>query len=242
VNEGDFLARVAARLGRAAPLLEPPAYENAGVPDIWKEYRLSQEERVTMFRREWEKLGGQCECFADVESLRRGLSELLSFLAPSRVGLWGGHTLVPYHLEPVLAPYTAVGWEPREKTGENVVRSERIGLFAAADVGITGADYAIADTGTVVLFSGPDKGRSVSLLPRVHIAIIPASRIWTRMGDVLEEIARHGTDPQRMPASIQWITGPSRSSDIENDLTIGVHGPIAVYALIVKNGGGESSG
>src|SRR5690606_32616083 len=103
--------------------------------------------------------------------------------------------------------------------------------FAAeADVGMAVVDFAVAHTGSVVVTSSPMKGRSVSLLPTAFMAIIPVERVKSKLGEVMNEIrgmAQHG-----MPAGIHFISGPSRSADIENDLTIGVHGPGIVYALL----------
>ncbi len=102
---------------------------------------------------------------------------------------------------------------------------------AEADFGIVIADHAVAYTGSVTVLSAPNKGRSVSLLPTVLFIIIPVERLKTRLGEVLATFDEAGRE--QLPAGIHFISGPSRSSDIENDLTIGVHGPGIVYALIV---------
>ena len=103
----------------------------------------------------------------------------------------------------------------------------------AADIGVIVADYAVSATGTIVTMSSADKGRSVSLLPPMLIAIVPASCIRSSLGEVMSQISAIGME--RMPAGIHFISGPSRSADIENDLTIGVHGPGIVYALIFED-------
>lgn len=92
-------------------------------------------------------------------------------------------------------------------------------------------DHAAAYTSSMVVLSSKDKGRSVSLLPTVLMAIIPVDRLKTRLGEVMVHFDEGGRES--LPAGIHFISGPSRSSDIENDLTIGVHGPGVVYALIV---------
>lgn len=89
----------------------------------------------------------------------------------------------------------------------------------------------MAYTGSVVVLSAKEKGRSVSLLPTVLFIVIPVERLKTRLGEVLVGLDEAGREA--LPAGVHFITGPSRSSDIENDLTIGVHGPGIVYALIV---------
>ncbi|MNW03394.1 Lactate utilization protein C [compost metagenome] len=92
-------------------------------------------------------------------------------------------------------------------------------------------DFAVAYTGSLVVQSAAEEGRSVSLLPTALFAIIPVERMKTRLGEVLDTFDAVGRET--LPAGIHFISGPSRSADIENDLTIGVHGPGIVFALLV---------
>ena len=95
------------------------------------------------------------------------------------------------------------------------------------DVGITTAQVAIAETGTLVLDSACEKHRLVSLVPPVHIAIINASAIVETLGDALTLLQEKEISP-----AITFITGPSRTADIELTLTIGVHGPQELYVIV----------
>jgi L-lactate dehydrogenase complex protein LldG len=97
------------------------------------------------------------------------------------------------------------------------------------DVGITTAQAAIAETGTLVLESAAERHRLVSLVPPVHIAIIAASRIAASLGEALA-LLREGKD---LSPAVTFITGPSRTADIELTLTIGVHGPQELYVIVV---------
>jgi L-lactate dehydrogenase complex protein LldG len=96
------------------------------------------------------------------------------------------------------------------------------------DVGITTAQAAIAETGTLVLDSSHERHRFVSLVPPAHIAIIRASQICRTLAEVLTLLRK---DKEVSPA-VTFITGPSRTADIELTLTIGVHGPQALYVII----------
>jgi len=112
----------------------------------------------------------------------------------------------------------------------------RSGLLRATErcrLGVVCPDYAIANTGTLVLQACGGRGRSVSLLPSVLLAVFPAERLVMRMGEALERLRSEGETKGGLPSSITLVTGPSRSADIENDLTIGVHGPGKVHALIL---------
>ena len=96
------------------------------------------------------------------------------------------------------------------------------------DVGITKAQAAIAETGTLVLDSSAEKNRLVSLVPPIHIAILDASRIYSTLGEMLSALQSGG----EVSPAITFITGPSRTADIELTLAIGVHGPQELYVII----------
>jgi L-lactate dehydrogenase complex protein LldG len=101
------------------------------------------------------------------------------------------------------------------------------------DVGLSTAQAAIAETGTLVLESESERHRLVSLVPPVHIAIVEASSIVLTLGEALA--IAHGNGLRELSPTITFITGPSRTADIELTLAIGVHGPQELY-VIVKDG------
>lgn len=96
------------------------------------------------------------------------------------------------------------------------------------DVGITSAQAAIAETGTLVLDSVHERHRLVSLVPPVHIAIVNASTIYETVGEALSSLRKQ----QELSPAVTFITGPSRTADIELTLTVGVHGPQELYVII----------
>jgi L-lactate dehydrogenase complex protein LldG len=97
-------------------------------------------------------------------------------------------------------------------------------------VGITSAFCAIAETGTLMTLSGPDTPATVSLLPETHIAVLREGRIVRSMEDAwaLLRRARMG-----MPRGVNFISGPSRTADIEQTVTLGAHGPYRVHIILV---------
>ena len=99
---------------------------------------------------------------------------------------------------------------------------------ARADAGITGAEYALAETGTVVISSGEDKARATSLLPPVHIVLLPESHILPS----IFEWVRLRPDP--MPANLVLVSGPSKTADIEQTLIVGVHGPKRFIVVVYE--------
>ena len=96
-------------------------------------------------------------------------------------------------------------------------------------VGITGAYCGIAETGTLVALSGPDTPGSVSLLPETHIAVLPRARIVAAMEDVWALLRSERGAP---PRAVNFISGPSRTADIEQTVTLGAHGPSRVHIVL----------
>lgn len=107
--------------------------------------------------------------------------------------------------------------------------------MAEADIGITEADFGIADTGTLVLIANEKQPRSVSLIPPIHVAILHSDVILEKMEDVFV-IFKNSLDETgsiaKLTSCITFITGPSRTGDIELNITLGVHGPKELFVLI----------
>jgi L-lactate dehydrogenase complex protein LldG len=99
-----------------------------------------------------------------------------------------------------------------------------------ADIGLSTAAWAIAETGTLVLEGGPGMGRSVTLLPPTYVAVVPVERI---LRTVPEAIGKYAVDAGGLPANVCFHTGPSRSGDIEMALFVGMHGPGDVHVILV---------
>jgi L-lactate dehydrogenase complex protein LldG len=98
-------------------------------------------------------------------------------------------------------------------------------------VGVTGAFAAIAETGTIMLVSGPGSPASVSLLPETHIAAVPVERIVRHMEDAWD-LARR--ELGALPRAVNFISGPSRTADIEQVMILGAHGPYRVHLIVVR--------
>src|ERR671925_1410197 len=98
--------------------------------------------------------------------------------------------------------------------------------MALCDLGITEADFLLPETGTLVLRSSTEKPRAVSLLPRVHLAIVRPEILRADMHQVFAEAKDSNY--------LVFITGPSRTADIELTVTLGVHGPKKLFVWIVE--------
>jgi L-lactate utilization protein LutC len=118
-----------------------------------------------------------------------------------------------------------------EASGARVHRAidpaELVAGRGAAEVGVSNAAYGLADTGSVVLLAAPDEPRGRSLLPPVHVAVLPESRLLPGLAELFAEL---GPD---LASSVAIVTGPSSSGDIEQKITIGVHGPGEVHIVLI---------
>jgi len=120
--------------------------------------------------------------------------------------------------------FAALGWrshgiavEVRPARGEDAV-------------GITGAFCAVAETGTLVTLSGGDTPASASLLPETHIAVVKRSRIVRGMEEAWQLLR---TEKGALPRAVNFISGPSRTADIEQTVTLGAHGPYRVHIIML---------
>ena len=136
-----------------------------------------------------------------------------------------GHCVVTTDVTDVLKQIIADLGANRIATSEDPPDAHEIFGF---DVGISTAQAGIAETGTLVLDSAYERHRLVSLVPPVHIAILNASAIVETLGEALTLIQK---DKEISPA-VTFITGPSRTADIELTLAIGVHGPQQLYVIV----------
>jgi len=100
------------------------------------------------------------------------------------------------------------------------------------DLGVTGAQWAVAETGTLVLESDAERNRLASLVPTAHVAVVEAGQVRQTLREVFEAINEKGRD--QLSRAVTFITGPSRTSDIELTLAVGVHGPAELYVVIIE--------
>lgn len=125
---------------------------------------------------------------------------------------------------PELAPLTAA----MRAAGLTVVPHDAPrDVLLAADAGLTTAQFGIAESGTLVLDAGAERNRLASLLPPLHLCVLPAERLIPTLGHALAAL------PSPLPHAITFISGPSRTADIELQLVVGVHGPKELCVVLV---------
>jgi L-lactate dehydrogenase complex protein LldG len=210
MSRDNILHKVRTALGRSAgqpaPALAPPRLRVLPV-DL--------ETRLQSFSEALEELAGKFYRAASLEDARAYAAALL-----------GGKTAVASSAALLReCGITALDGVRSGVTEERELRE----LCARVDVGITSADYALADTGTLVMFSSREEARMISLLPPVHLAVVRTDRILTGLDQLftLEPL------PGQRSSSMVLITGPSRTADIEQILIRGVHGPGELHVVVI---------
>jgi len=126
-----------------------------------------------------------------------------------------------------------IAWHMCDLRTAGSTRGELRELETAADIGIDRADHALADTGTLVFRHRPGCGRALSLLPPVHIAILDEDEIVPDIEALMKAEPPAGGP---LPSALTFVTGPSRTADIEMVITEGVHGPGRVHILLISSG------
>jgi L-lactate dehydrogenase complex protein LldG len=110
---------------------------------------------------------------------------------------------------------------------------ERGRAEAEDQVSLTGALAGVAETGTLVLHSGAERPTTLNFLPDTHIVVLDAGRIVGAYEDAWDRLRALGA----LPRTVNWITGPSRTGDIEQKIQLGAHGPRRLHIILVGNGG-----
>ena len=210
MSREEMLHRVRTALGRgageAAPAL-PPA--RIRVPEV------DPETRVASLLARVEELAGKTYRASTPEDAR-------TFVAAEIAGKCAVASNAP------LLAECGIAGLPGVRSGVTDPRELR-DLCATADFGITSADYALADTGTLVMIASPREARLISLLPPAHIAVVPRDRILTGLDELFSIVPL----PSGETSSMVLITGPSRTADIEQILVRGVHGPGRITVVTV---------
>jgi L-lactate dehydrogenase complex protein LldG len=206
----EILGNVRKALGRKegqAPAAAPAARIRIPVID--------KEARVALFQQRLEVLGGKVHRAATLADARNIVSELIA------------DGVAVASNSPVLerAGITKLDRVSSGYTSEATVRE----ACSTAPYGITSADYGFAETGSIVTIASRE-ARFISLLPPVHIAVLPLSRMLTGLDEFYTKVPL----PADESVSTVFITGPSRSADIEMILVRGVHGPRVIHVIVVE--------
>lgn len=193
----------------------------ANRPPAWRSGRHF-DDLATRFAQSLSAVDGEVHRANSLDAAIDLLGGILTDLDARRIAV---NAEPPLDILDLASLWPALEWLRASEASEQDLRD----FCASADVGISGADAALAETGTVVLSSGPGRSRLVTLLPPTHLALVPESCLTP---DIFSWTAARGGD---MPASITLVSGPSKTADIEQTLAIGVHGPKRFIAVLYRD-------
>jgi L-lactate dehydrogenase complex protein LldG len=209
----EILAKVRAALGRhqgtpVGPLPPTARVGPRGAGPIDRE--------IEQLFTEIGKLNGVTRRLGGQDALRPALADLVQSEAVRKTTLWSTPDLAGWNVAGILG---GLGVEIVSPQADKP-------LVAECELGVTGVDAALPETGTLLLRSSPERPRIVSLLPRVHLAILTPVALRADLHQAFAEAKDAGY--------CLLVTGPSRTSDIELTLTLGVHGPKSLYVWLLE--------
>lgn len=229
-NRDTFLDHLAHRLGRPRRMegVQRPTWSVQPQWDVFKDY--TQDELVDILEKQCQVIHTDFKR-TNRTQLAKVLKETIDDFARKSIVISQDKRLQEYGLDHFFSQLQETGidvhiWDPNLGK-ENQVIAEK------ADVGITFSDITLAESGTVTLFNHQNHGRTISLLPKTYIAIIPKSTIVARLSQATKRIHEAQQQGDVVPSCISFVTGPSNSADIEMNLIVGVHGPIKATYIVV---------
>jgi L-lactate dehydrogenase complex protein LldG len=220
-----FLQRVREAVTQGAPYrvqTRPilPGAGYAGVQGDWCERWAAEATAV----------GGMVERCANEDAARERLIAILEEHKPRSALIWNHPLLERFGLRDVLGQKSVAVVDPETQRSQDLPARKRARI--AAEIGITSCDRAVAETGSLMMCAGFGHERVASLLPPIHVAIVWREQLVADLMDALAWVREQFGDA--IPSNVVFITGPSKSGDIEQQLTIGVHGPRQWRTLLIE--------
>jgi len=230
MKAADFLARIQQQLATAEAPTPHPGLYTAPV-------RTLSEDLLGEFTARLTAVGGHAYCAEDPLQARLQCRDIIETLLARGFSLeraaLSGHTLLQdLELDGLLRRMgLSVGFFTGSQLLDPVPNTDSAFELETADIGVTGVEYALASSGTLVVAASSYHPRAVSLLPPVHLAIVQRAQLLKDLAALARRIAQDA--PTLLPSGLALITGPSRTADIEQTLSIGVHGPAEVHVVFV---------
>ena len=239
-GRAEFLERIRREVAKTPGLFGAstaprPPRPAAAAEAIRRELAERWPQALDRFRQEFERVAGVFHRVPDLAAVPDTIAAIARERGARRLVTWDP-AILGFDAGARLAADGCTVVAARAGQEDEASRLRHRADAAAAQLGVTGADLVLAETGTLILLSGAGRPRSTSLLPDVHVAVFGRDRLLEsleQVGVMLEDL-HVDPDAAMSGAMINFITGPSRTADIELTLTRGVHGPKEVHAIFVE--------
>lgn len=232
-NREKFLNQIASRLGRPriSSSVERPVWKFQPQYEVLKD--ASQDELLEVLKEQCKKIHTNIYT-TNTKELPAILNEVVVNYGGGPIVTWKDERFSKWGLESLMKKdwsnqnIDVFEWD-YTKGEQNIHKAEK------ANVGITISEITLAESGTVVLFSDENKGRTVSFLPVSSIILIPKSTLVPRMTQAAKKMREIHQKTGHVASCINFITGPSNSADIELNLVVGVHGPVKATYIVIND-------
>jgi L-lactate dehydrogenase complex protein LldG len=237
-SRAEILGKI--RLALARPRI-PHHHGHASVTSDLRELFASSSSRdrlVEKFKNEFEAVDGEFTYCPNESAAMQTIREAIVSSAAKKVAVSRHSICARLQISQILQaelPDVEFPGEDEDIDSENRFARERLrDTLAQTQLSITGAEALLAETGTVVTVAGAHASRQISLLPSIHLVLATPSQIYPNMAELFIDLReKHGAD---LPGSaLTFITGPSRTADIEKVLIKGVHGPMRLLVVFLGN-------
>jgi L-lactate dehydrogenase complex protein LldG len=229
-TKSDFISAITKKLGRPMPeYVAPPDFMDHPADGLNVDF--TQADLVDQFVRELEALSGNVVRVPNLHELGDAIRSFLEAGNVKNVVIWNDDTDRGTAIRNACESFAGMSDTGNVIIWNNEInREELLSITERSDAGVVYAEFGISETGTVVVYNKSGKGRAVSLLPNNIGIVLYEKDILPRITHVLERIS----DPAIEHSCINFISGPSRSADIEMSLSIGVHGPGMTTVFLIE--------
>jgi L-lactate dehydrogenase complex protein LldG len=232
-NRDSFLNQIASQLGRPriSKPVQRPNWKFRPQDEVLK--GATQDELLDVLTEQCKRIHTSIYK-TNLKELPATLNEVVTNYGGGPVVTWKDERFSKWGLDSLMKS----DWDSQQievyewdhtKGLENITKAEN------ANVAITISEITLAESGTVVLFSDENKGRTVSFLPATYIALIPKSTLVPRMTQAAQKMREIHQQTGHVASCINFITGPSNSADIELNLVVGVHGPVKASYIVIDD-------
>ncbi|MBS4211600.1 LutC/YkgG family protein [Neobacillus rhizophilus] len=232
-NRDAFLNKIAGQLGRSriTTPVERPRWKFRPQDEVLK--GASQDELLEVLKEQCKRIHTTIYT-TDLINLGSTLNGVVADFGGGPIVTWKDERFAEWGINSLMKSewpsqnIDVFEWDSAKGT-ENISKAEN------ANIGITISEVTLAESGTAVLFSDENKGRTVSFLPAASVVLIPKSSLVPRMTQAAQKMREIHGKTGRVASCINFITGPSNSADIELNLVVGVHGPVKATYIVIND-------